>query len=250
MMHGVEDRGSVPTQRHVRTILIDDHTAFAEALAVALSAQSDITVVGCAATPWAARALLDQQVNVAVIDLQFGGHDALELAREIRLLAPSIALVLMSDTPDALVLETMLSLGARGFVHKGQGVQHIIDAVRSAETDQIALPAAMFTDFVSRSQGRSDRTRASDRLRMLLTERECEILTLMAEGHSTRDIAARLVLSVNTVRSHVQNTLTKLGVNSRLQAVALAREAGLFGRVSGNVSGEYGVTRVERRRQT
>jgi len=234
----------------VRTIVIDDHPAFAEALAVALSAESDISVVGCAATPWAARALLDQQINVAVIDLQFGGHDALELAREIRVVAPSIALVLISDTPDALVLETMLALGARGFVHKGQGVQHIIDAVRAAETDQIALPAAMFTDFVSRSQGRSERTRASDTLRDLLTDRECEILTLMADGHSTRDIAARLVLSVNTVRSHVQNTLTKLGVNNRLRAVALAREAGMLGPVPGTASGEYGVTRIERRRRT
>ena len=231
----------------VRAMIVDDHLSFGEALACALRYESDIVVVGSVSTPWEARALLEQRVDVVLLDVHLGGHDGLQLARELTTTSPGLRLILMSDSPDPLMLETVLSLGAQGYVHKGQGLQRIIDAVRGAERDQIAIPASLFADFVNRAQVRSERTRAVDAIREILTERECEVLTLLAEGLSTKEIAAQLVLSVNTVRSHAQNTLTKLGVNSRLQAVARARESGLVS--SGSPSGPYGVTLVERRRR-
>ena len=236
-----------PDLEQLRVLVVDDHLAVAQALAGALSSQEDMEVLGCAATPWEARDLLNGPVDVALVDVDMGHHDGFALARELTELRPGLRLIVMSDRPQAQMLESVISMGARGYVNKSQGLQQIVDAVRQARHDHIAIPVSLFADMTSRAYTRTERTRATDKFRELLTERELEILTLMADGMSTKDLAAHLVLSVHTVRSHAQNTLTKLGVSSRLQAVAKARAAGVFGDPV-SAAASAGGARVERRR--
>jgi two-component system nitrate/nitrite response regulator NarL len=228
-------------------MVVDDHLGVAQALAHALGSSGEVCVVGCAATPWEARDLLALGVEVALLDLQLGSHDGLALARELVQREPQLRLIVMTDAPDPAVLESVIALGARGYVNKTQGLAHLVDTVRGARADHIAIPVQLFEAVFNGSLHPTERGRdASQELRALLTERELEVLSLMAEGLTTKELASHLVVSVNTVRSHTQNTLTKLGVKNRLQAVAKARAAGLFSGPAAALPGPLAV--AERRR--
>jgi DNA-binding NarL/FixJ family response regulator len=104
-----------------------------------------------------------------------------------------------------------------------------MDSIRGAHRNQVAVSTALLAQVMKNVQLRESHERAAAQRPSILTDRELEVLRLMAEGRPTRAIADELILSVNTVRSHAQNTLTKLGAHSRLEAVALARAAGLIG---------------------
>lgn len=207
---------------HLRiTVLIaDDHRAFGEALALALGKEEDlevldVTVDGAAA----AEAAESQRPDVALIDLQMPGVDGLETSRRIRSASTETAVIILTGSEDELAIGRAIQAGAHGYLRKTVAIQELADAVRRAHKREPLNPADEI-EFALRRLGRL-RARDDDVAQRFdrLTPRELQILQLLADGRPPEEIAAELGVSRNTLRTHIQNVLMKLGVHSKLDAI-------------------------------
>jgi DNA-binding NarL/FixJ family response regulator len=210
-------------------LVVDDQALVREGLRLVLEAEPDLEVVGEAGDGDAAvREALRLRPDVVLMDVRMPGTDGLTATR--RLLggtgpAPKV-LVLTTFDLDEYVYEA-LRAGASGFLLKSAPRRHLVHAVRSvAEGDALLDPSLtrrLVEDFVHRPPPDAGRPAA---LRGL-TDREVEVLSLVAQGLSNAEIAARLVLGETTVKTHVGSVFAKLGLRDRVQAVVLAYECGL-----------------------
>lgn len=218
-----------PTQSPpMKILIIDDHRSFADALGVALDSQPDIDVVGTASTPWAAREALREPVDIALIDIDLDGHSGLTLAKDIITHFPQTRVVMITGQAEPDALRQALEMRVAGFVLKSVPLDELVATVRSANGGQVALPAPLLAAVVEQQEENRRRGDETSELRRHLTDREIEMLELLAAGMSTKEIAERLYLSVNTVRTHIQNVLSKLDAHSRLEAVSHAISTGLI----------------------
>jgi DNA-binding NarL/FixJ family response regulator len=214
----------------IRTLIADDQQAVRAGFAALLETQSDITVVGTAANGEEAVQQNEQhRPDVVLMDIRMPVLDGIVATRRICAAAtdsvPSI-LVLTTFDLDEYVYEA-LQAGASGFLLKDVPPERLFEAVRIvAAGDALLAPAItrrLIAEFARLRP--SPRTRAEEL--DALTRRETEILTLVAAGLSNQDIADRLVLSIETVKTHVSHILRKLGLRDRAQAVVAAYESGL-----------------------
>lgn len=204
-----------------RILLVDDHRMFAELLKVALEAEHDLTVVGLAGSGRQALDLAtDCRPDVVVLDYRLPGDDGIRVAQQLRQALPEVRIVMLTGQEDDSLLRSALSAGCSGFVTKDKGIDHLVDAVRAVCEGRVGIDADATSRLTALPAGR----RGSNRL----TAREAEVLALLADGVSTREIASRLFISLNTARNHVQRLIAKLGAHSRLEAVAVARRNGLL----------------------
>jgi len=201
----------------IRLLLGDDHPVVRAGIRAMLESEADLEVVGEAATAEdAVRLAAASDIDVVLMDLQFpGAMQGAEATRRIRSHddAPRVLVLTNYDT-DADILGA-IEAGASGYLLKDAPPGELVAAVRAAATGESALAPAV-----------SSRLRASREAADSLTAREAEVLTLVAEGRSNRDIGRTLFLSEATVKSHLVHIFTKLGVGSRTAAVARARELG------------------------
>jgi DNA-binding NarL/FixJ family response regulator len=204
-----------------RVLIVDDHRMFAEMLVDVLRRHDDMTVTGIAANgDDAIEAMRADPADVVVLDYRLPGDDGVSVARRLRDLFPEVGLLMLSGFDDDAVLRSALLAGCTGFVTKDRALAELVDAVRAVRAGRGAVdPAA-----TARLAGPSDGSRHSTSL----TQREREVLVLLADGLSTREISERLYISLNTARNHVQRLIAKLGAHSRLEAVAVARRNGLL----------------------
>jgi two-component system, NarL family, nitrate/nitrite response regulator NarL len=203
-------------------VIADDHAAFADALAAVLESHG-MTVVAVEAT------LEDTLAGVArcrpelcVVDRWFDDGDALGTLPALRAASPETRIVVLSADQDRGTPQAVLDAGAHGFVHKTRGVTALLDTLARVAA------GAVVVEVPPRWAG--GRERGTDHARLPvtpLTGREYECLGLLVEGASTTQIAAHLGVGTNTVRSHVQALMTKLGVHTRLEAAAYAVRHGL-----------------------
>jgi len=140
------------------------------------------------------------------------------IARRLRDLFPDAGLIMLSGLDDDSVLRSALAAGCTGFVTKDRAIDDLVDAVRSVRAGRGAIDPAATARLANPSLPNRETG---------LTQREQEVLVLLADGLATREISERLFISVNTARNHVQRLIAKLGAHSRLKAVAIARRAGL-----------------------
>jgi DNA-binding NarL/FixJ family response regulator len=157
-----------------------------------------------------------------VLDYRLPGDDGISVATKIREAAPDIALVMLTGHGDDAVLRAAVGAGCAGFVTKDEAVVNLVDAIYAVRDGAAAIGA----DRVARLA--MPPNRGEQRGPTALTAREREVLRLLSDGASTRRIAERLFISVNTARNHVQRVIRKLDAHSRLEAVANARRAGLL----------------------
>lgn len=220
-----------PVDGVIRVLVVDDHQVFAGAVALRLSQEPDLTVVGTAHHPAEAMAALDRQlVDVVALDLDFGlgGRDGLDLGRQILQQHPGVSIVVVTGLPDdaGRVLQAV-QIGIRCWVAKSATVDNLLAGIRAAARGESHLPPDILTDalmFLSTGAPPvSPEVEAINRL----TRRERDVLYGLMEGLSRNEIGERLRVSPNTVRTHVQSILSKLHVHSALGAVALARKAGV-----------------------
>ncbi len=200
----------------MRIVLADDHTLLLDALALALGKRGH-EVVGQATTRRAAVALVRQfQPDACLLDIAFPTGSGLDALPELRAAGPDTKVVVLSGLVDAAVVREALEKGAHGVVDKGEPISAICAALDAVVAGQLAVDAALLREALNPK-------RVEDPLWVLnfLTDREWDVLHLLVEGAETRDIARALRVRSTTARTHVQNLLTKLGVHSRLQAVAL-----------------------------
>ncbi|MFZ6005299.1 MAG: response regulator [Actinomycetota bacterium] len=205
----------------ISVLIVDDHTMFAEGLSRSLSASSDIEVVGCAATGREAEERCREAApDVVLMDFGLPDQDGARTTRAVRAEAPDIKVVMLTSLVDDSVVLSAIDAGCSGYVTKDKSVSELVDAIRAAHAGEALIAPAMLVRLLPRLR-RSYQGLGSD-----LTAREREVLSLLAEGLPNKDIAERLVVSLNTVRTHVQNVLSKLQAHSKLEAVAVAaREA-------------------------
>jgi DNA-binding NarL/FixJ family response regulator len=209
----------------LRVLVADDHPLFRDGLRSALASHGDAEVVGEAATGDAAiTSALELQPDVVVMDLQMPGANGIEATRRIIEASPHIGVLVLTMFEDDDSVFAAMRAGARGYLLKGAGQDEIARAVRAVAAGEAVFGPAVaqrLMDFFA-SQPSGPPPAFPD-----LTEREREILELVAQGESNQSIARRLFLSQKTVRNHVSNIFTKLQVADRAQAIVRAREAGL-----------------------
>jgi DNA-binding NarL/FixJ family response regulator len=214
----------------IRVLLADDQPLVRAGFAVFVDAADDMTVVGEAADGRRAVELArTQRADVVVMDIRMPGLDGLAATRLITAdpdLAGVRVLVLTTFDVDEYVFEA-LRAGASGFLGKRSEIPELLDAIRVVHRgDQLLSPGAtraLIARFLAQPQAGPADAGALD----VLTDREREVLVLVAGGLSNEDIADRLVVSPHTVKTHVNRTMTKLGAHDRAQLVVRAYEAGL-----------------------
>jgi DNA-binding NarL/FixJ family response regulator len=216
----------------IRVLIADDHPAFRGGLRALLATADDIAVVGEAASGLDVVAAAERlQPDVVLMDVNMPGIDGVEASRRIVDASPHMAvLVLTMHDDDETVFEAVRA-GARGYLLKGAQRAELVRAIRSvASGEAIFGPgvARRLMAYFARPVPIVDPAAFPE-----LTDREREILELIAQGRSNADITALLVLSPKTVRNHVSNIFGKLQVRDRSEAIVRAREAGMGGRSAG-----------------
>jgi DNA-binding NarL/FixJ family response regulator len=210
----------------IRVVLVDDHAAFREALALVLECEPDITVVGQAGSPDEAQPLL-AGADVALVDLRLADADGLDLLTDIRAVNPHCSGLVVTASATQSDQARAIERGAAGLVHKSAPVEEIVEAVRRLAAGERLFSPQEMTKLLRLAARQRDEWHEAQAAVARLTPREREVLQLLSEGLSDKDIAHRLVVSVETVRSHMVNLLGKLDVQSRLQAVVFAVRHGV-----------------------
>jgi DNA-binding NarL/FixJ family response regulator len=212
----------------VRLLVADDHAAFRSGLRALLETVDEVQLAGEAATGDEAVLLaLRLQPDVVLMDLNMPGRDGISATRAIAEAAPHIAVLVLTMYDEQDSVFDAVRAGARGYLLKGAGRDELVRAVRA-----VAAGEAIFGPAVARrlvAYFARPVPEASPGAFPELTDREREILDLIARGMSNPDITTRLVLSPKTVRNHVSNVFAKLQVRDRAEAIVRAREAGLGG---------------------
>ena len=210
----------------LRVLVADDHLIFRDGLRALLSSTPDAELVGEAATGEEAIALANSlQPDLVLMDLQMPDLNGIEATRRIVHDSPHIRVLVVTMFEDDSSVLAAMRAGARGYLLKGATHAEMARAIRAVgEGEAIFSPAiaARLMEFFASFQPAT-----MPQVFPELSDREREILDLIAQGHKNADIAARLVLSPKTVRNHVTNILSKLQVADRSEAIVRAREAGL-----------------------
>jgi DNA-binding NarL/FixJ family response regulator len=206
----------------VRVLVVDDHQMFAASLAQALQAEPDLHVVGQATSISEARDLVASTApDVVLLDHRLPDGDGVAAIGDLRGIRPAAKIVVLTATASDRVLVAAMEAGAAGFIAKTQRLDDVIAGVRAAAQGESVVSAKLLTRLLPRLQRQSGGGPAD------LTEREREILDLLARGLSNADIARELTISVHTVRNHVANLSAKLGAHSKLEVLAIAVRRGL-----------------------
>jgi len=208
----------------IRLLVVDDHRALVEAMAHRFAAEPDFDVIATATSADdALRALAGREPDVALLDLDLAGADGVALGRELRQRRPALRLVAVTCSQQLDRLTDAVHTGFLGWVPKASRFAVLADVVRAVVRGETRIPGELLTpllhEFVT---GREEQRRVHKRL-AALTVREREVLQCMSDGLSREAIATKLMISPNTVRTHMQSILTKLRVHSSLAAVAACR---------------------------
>ncbi len=210
----------------IRALIADDHPVFRDGLHGLLDSVADTEVVGEAANgDEAIRLAASLQPDIILMDIKMPGINGLQAMREIVQTSPHIGILVISMLEDDDSIFAAMRAGARGYVPKGASQAELLRAIRAVANGE-AIFGPGIAQRLLRFFAPAHRP-ALPRLFPELTERETDVLALIASGHSNEAIAERLVLSLKTVRNHVSNIFSKLQVTDRAQAVLRAREAGL-----------------------
>ena len=226
---------------NIRVMLVDDHEVVRLGLVAALETEDDISIVAQAEDGESAvQIATTMQPDVILMDILLPGIDGIEACRQVKEASPQTSVVMLtSHTKQEAVLSAIMA-GASGYVLKNTAPRAIVSAIRSAAAGESMLDPAVtgkILDQIRRLvEGHEDDDVAE------LSEREREVLSLIAEGLTNTEIAERLVLSPNTVRNHVSHVLSKLGLSRRSEAAALAAKRGFSEAVEAGVSRPLRVT--------
>lgn len=211
----------------IRVLVVDDHTLVRAGLVGLLESQPDITVVGQAGTgDEALQAIPSTRPTVVLMDITLPGLSGLETTRTIRERFPKVQVLIVTVHDREDYLFGALRAGASGYVLKGAEVQDLLAAVRAAHRGEVYLfPSVtkkLVADYLRRSQSGGERETYDH-----LSDREREILSLIAQGMTTNEIATTLVLSPHTVQSHRDHIMTKLGLHTKAALIRYAIAHGL-----------------------
>jgi DNA-binding NarL/FixJ family response regulator len=211
-----------PPPATVRVVVVDDHQMFAASLAQALQSEPDLLVVGQATSIAGARDLMASAApDVVLLDHRLPDGDGVGAIADLHRIRPSAKIVVLTASASDRVLVAAMEAGAAGYIAKTQRLDEVLAGVRAAAEGESVVSAKLLSRLLPRLQRRNQAGGT------VLTEREREILDLLAKGMSNADIARQLTISVHTVRNHVANLSAKLGAHSKLEVLSIAVREGL-----------------------
>lgn len=212
----------------IRVLLVEDHSSLAQALTAVMSLTDDLTVVGHARAAEEVDAVLaSASADVVVVDLDLPGAGGIDVIAELRDRPDAPRCLVLTALRDDAELGRAVEAGAAAVVHKSVDMPELLDVVRQVAAGATVLPAGPTSTWLRAMSAERERSWRARTLRDALTAREVEVLRLLADGCNSAAIADRLVITPDTVQTHVRNLLGKLGVGSRLEAAALAVRLGL-----------------------
>ena len=212
----------------MRVVLVDDHRVFLDSFRIALAQQSSIEVVGQAATAPEGRQLAERlEPDLLVLDLMLGDTDAVAFTRDLRRREIAAKIMILSVHDNSLFVRDALDAGAQGYALKDQPLAEVVEAMRVVEAGGRYLAPALGPLPAPRNGSGAGKLgrRPPDRL----SHREREIFGLIVQGHSSRDIAGSLAISLKTVETHRAHINKKLGVRSPAELIRVAALQGLLG---------------------
>jgi two-component system NarL family response regulator len=216
----------------IRTMIVDDHALFRRGLEIVLVTESDIDVVGEASDGTEAVDKAGEYLpDVILMDVKMPRSSGIEACRAIKEVAPSSKIIILTMSDEEEDLFEAIRAGASGYLLKDIPLDEVAEAVRAVHGGQSLISPSMagklLTEFAALA-ARDDGERVREVPAPKLTEREMQVLRLVAKGMNNRDIAKELFISDNTVKNHVRNILEKLQIHSRMEAVMVAVRAKLI----------------------
>ncbi|WP_344026414.1 response regulator transcription factor [Streptomyces luteireticuli] len=213
-------------ERPIRVFLLDDHEVVRRGIHDLLDAEDDVTVVGEAGT--VERALARGPAlrpDVAVLDVRLPDGDGITVCRELRSHLPDLACLMLTSFDDDDALLDAIMAGAAGYVLKQIKGSDLVAAVRTVASGQSMLDPSTTARLMSSLRGGGENAEPEDERLAGLSPRERDILALIGDGLTNRQIGKQLFLSEKTVKNHISRLLAKLGVERRIQAAVIATEA-------------------------
>ena len=211
-----------------KVLVADDHPLLREALCRLFFSQKDIQIVGEACDGEEVVALATRvRPDVVVIDVMMPKADGLEATKRIKEAVPSAAVLVLTAYDDENYVLGLLEAGAAGYLLKSARGQDLVDAVRAVKAGEYVLHPDIMEKLLKRAEVRSSDAGATG-IKRVLTDREIDILRLLAKGMGNKEIAEKSYLSLRTVKTHMSNIFAKLGVASRSEALTEALRCGLL----------------------
>jgi DNA-binding NarL/FixJ family response regulator len=205
----------------IRVLVVEDHTTFAELLTGALEREPDLVSIGYATTVAAGvRMCLQSRPEVVVMDYHLPDGDGLAAAGQILDRAPQTRIIMLTADPSSGVLQQAAALGVSAFLPKDGSLASLLQTLRQARPGSMIVHPSLLAGLARRKQAGPPVP--------VLTQREMEVLRLMAAGHDVRTNARTLGISTSTCRGYVKSILSKLGAHSQLEAVTTATSTGIL----------------------
>ena len=206
----------------IRVLIVEDHRVVAEGLAALINHQGDMKVVGEAGTVAECVALAAELgPHVVLLDFRLPDGTGTEAAAAIREIRPEAKLIFLTREDTDAARFAAVQSGASAFIHKSRAASEVVDAIRDVARGRVLITPRTIATLLAKRHAIEAQFES-------LTPREREVLQLMAEGLSSRSVAAKMGISYTTVRTHIRSLGSKLGVHSKLEAIVKARELGLI----------------------
>jgi DNA-binding NarL/FixJ family response regulator len=202
-------------EERLRVMVVDDHALFRRGLEMVLGNEEDLELVGEASDGQeAVERAQDLMPDVVLMDVRMPRRSGIEATSQIRDLLPHVKILMLTISDDEADLYDAIKAGASGYLLKEIPIEEVADAIRS-----VWMASKLLTEFAAMSKATDERPQMPS---PRLTDREMEVLKLVAQGLNNRDIAKQLFISENTVKNHIRNILEKLHLHSRMEAVVYA----------------------------
>jgi DNA-binding NarL/FixJ family response regulator len=220
----VSETTDAPEEDMIRVLIVDDHALFRRGLQMVLEQEPDITVVGEAGDgAEAVKQAEETSPDIVLMDVRMPRRGGIDATIAIKELLPTAKILMLTISDEEADLYDAIKAGASGYLLKEISIDEIAAAIRQVQAGQSLISPSMASKLLSEFATmvkRADEKQAVPQPR--LTDREMEVLTLVAQGKNNRDIAKDLFISENTVKNHVRNILEKLHLHSRMEAVVYA----------------------------
>jgi DNA-binding NarL/FixJ family response regulator len=224
MVDDVAGAGAPEAVDPIRVVICDDHAVFRRGLTMVLADEPGIEVVGEAEDGDAAVAVAEELApDVVLMDVRMPKRSGIEATRAIAELVPTARIVMLTVSDEEEDLYEAVKAGAAGYLLKEISIEEVAESIRSVMTGQSLITPSMASKLLAEFSNLSKKAEARNAVPVpRLTERELEVLRLVAQGMSNKEIASELYISENTVKNHVRNILEKLHLHSRMEAVVYA----------------------------
>lgn len=222
--------GAAPAPATISLVLIDDNRLLREGLAAMIHSQPGFKVLAASAdVEEALQKVREAKPDVVLLDFGLEDHDSLSLTTTVHAEVPQARVIVMGLLPVQEDVADFVRAGASGFIMKNASFEDFFATIRAVASGAEVLPSeltnSLFTQITNTAAGGGSKARVLESVR--LTNRERQVIDLLGEGLSNKEIATRLQIAVHTVKSHVHNVLEKLALHSRLEVAAFTHSGGV-----------------------